>query len=284
MILFGLAIRMWSTIFKPGVCSEWIGTVFCWSVLAGTMCMAEMSATAAEIVEQIHSIPLSGSRLDVVTHSSGDSKWVFCNLHDDENTSVEAALQVMQQQPGRLIEIRHTGRRNCEFQIGQNTYLIDPNRIFTSVGIRKTLEDLSQWDEPSQSAVESFSAELLKLYDLKAHRLVIALHNNTDGRYSAVDYLPSHELAGEAADVSLNADLDTDDFFFVTDQRLFSVLKKRQLNVVLQNNKDATDDGSLSVYCGKQGIPYVNVEAQHGHLTQQVAMLNTLLELAQEIR
>jgi hypothetical protein len=34
-----------------------------------------------------------------------------------------------------------------------------------------------------------------------------------------------------------------------------------------------TDDGSLSVYCGKLGIPYVNVEAQHGHLVRQLKML-----------
>jgi hypothetical protein len=34
-----------------------------------------------------------------------------------------------------------------------------------------------------------------------------------------------------------------------------------------------TDDGSLSVYCAQLGIPYVNVEAQHGHIWRQLYML-----------
>jgi D-alanyl-D-alanine dipeptidase len=51
------------------------------------------------------------------------------------------------------------------------------------------------------------------------------------------------------------------------------------MNVVLQDNRQVTDDGSLSVYCGKWGIPYVNVEAQHEHLEQQLQMLKVLLRI-----
>ena len=40
-----------------------------------------------------------------------------------------------------------------------------------------------------------------------------------------------------------------------------------------------TDDGSLSVYCGMKKIPYINVEAQRGHLQEQIAMLKELQNL-----
>ena len=47
-------------------------------------------------------------------------------------------------------------------------------------------------------------------------------------------------------------------------------------NVVLQDNDKVTDDGSLSVLAGRAGIPYINVEAEDGHLQQQVEMIKTV--------
>ena len=51
---------------------------------------------------------------------------------------------------------------------------------------------------------------------------------------------------------------------------------------VLQNNNSMTDDGSLSVLAGRLKIPYVNVEAQHGHLEMQVEMLFELAKIVSE--
>ena len=121
--------------------------------------------------------------------------------------------------------------------------------------------------------MSSFAEELLRTYALDNASAVIALHNNTDQRYAATSYLSGAELAQDAAHVSLEAGVDPDDFFFVTQQGLFEALKAAKFNVVLQDNRTVTDDGSLSVYCGQQGIPYVNVEAEHGHLEAQVKML-----------
>ncbi|MDR0289129.1 MAG: hypothetical protein LBH78_03695 [Rickettsiales bacterium] len=44
----------------------------------------------------------------------------------------------------------------------------------------------------------------------------------------------------------------------------------------MQNNKAVEDDGSLSVYAGENNIRYSNVEAEHGHLEQQIDMLSAL--------
>lgn len=60
---------------------------------------------------------------------------------------------------------------------------------------------------------------------------------------------------------------------FVTDHKILHALIVGQYNVVLQANETMTDDGSLSVYCAKLGIPYVNVEAQYGHIWLQMYML-----------
>ncbi len=235
-----------------------------------------------QVKQQVHSLALPSAQFEIVVHQSGKSPWVLCNLHDDENTSVRAGLQLIERHAGRLVEIRHSGERNCSFQIGDARYVFDPNRIFTPVGIRQTLSDLSQWDEPAQQAVASFAESVLAYYDLDSCRVVIALHNNTDGRYSAVNYLPTHDLAADAAAVAIDRGRDTDDFFFVTDRRLFEALKQARMNVVLQDNQRVTDDGSLSVYCGQRGIPYVNVEAQHEHGEQQVNMLETLWKIIED--
>lgn len=105
----------------------------------------------------------------------------------------------------------------------------------------------------------------------------MTLHNNSEGEYSAASYLPEGELALDAAAVHLPPEADPDDFFFVTDPDLFAGLAEEGFTVVLQNNARATDDGSLSVWAARQGIPYVNVEAQHGHRERQIEMLEALL-------
>src|SRR5688572_23123212 len=41
----------------------------------------------------------------------------FINVHDDENTSVEAGKAVIDQTSGRLIELAHSGRRHLRFSV-----------------------------------------------------------------------------------------------------------------------------------------------------------------------
>jgi hypothetical protein len=48
--------------------------------------------------------------------------------------------------------------------------------------------------------------------------------------------------------------------------------------VVLQHHRPQ-DDGSLSVYAAKKKIPYINIEALHGHLDEQIRMLETLKDI-----
>jgi hypothetical protein len=59
-------------------------------------------------------------------------------------------------------------------------------------------------------------------------------------------------------------------------------LKKKKINAVLQTHKTSTDDGSLAIYCSKKKIPYINIEAQQGHLEEQMDMLNALTGIIQQ--
>ena len=225
------------------------------------------------------SIVLGTEKIDVATQLFGDAQLLLCNLHDNENTSVTAAAQVLATRAGRLVELQHGGTRNIVFHVGSERFECDPNRIFTAGGIRSTLEDLSRWDVGAQHAVEIFSAKLLQIYSLDMAQAVVALHNNTEESYAATSYVEGQELASDAAEVHLEEEKDADDFFFVTERRFFDALRARQFNVVLQDNQSVTDDGSLSVYCGQQDIPYINVEAQHGHLEEQKVMIRALLDV-----
>lgn len=56
----------------------------------------------------------------------------------------------------------------------------------------------------------------------------------------------------------------------------YEALAAEGFAVVLQDNERAADEGSLSVWAARQGIPYVNVEAEHGQRDRQVEMLEAL--------
>ncbi|HEX8384988.1 MAG TPA: hypothetical protein VF576_02335, partial [Rubricoccaceae bacterium] len=200
--------------------------------------------------------------------------WSALVVHDDEDTAVEAALAVVRRDGGRLVELRHAGTRNLTFQLGGEAFTVDPNRIFTDAGRARTLAALSRDTPAARAAGAAFADALLAVYGEPS--VVVALHNNTEANYSAASYGPGGADAGEAADVALVPEADPDDFVFVTTRPLFDAVAASGANAVLQDNAAATDDGSLSVWAAQNGRPYVNVEAQHGHLAEQVRLVGAL--------
>src|SRR5690606_656181 len=96
----------------------------------------------------------------------------------------------------------------------------------------------------------------------------IALHNNRESGLSVITYKNSVD----AAAVHIAPGQDPDNFFIVTRKKDFLFFKEENENVLLKSTTP-TDDGSLSVYCVANNIPYINIEAQHGHTEKQAAML-----------
>ncbi len=126
--------------------------------------------------------------------------------------------------------------------------------------------------------VQAFADTLLAIMQIDLQELVIALHNNTHNGYGLGSYHIDNIYQDEALATYRGLHPDYDDFYFVTERRIFEALQPNYYHIVLQDNHRMTDDGSLSVYCGLRGIHYVNVEAQHKHEKEQKEMLKILLE------
>lgn len=223
-----------------------------------------------------HQLAIGEDSVAIVVHEAAEDGLTLINVHENETTSIEAALEHVRANGGRVIHLEHSGERNITFSIGDSTFVVDPNRIYTDEGIRATLENLSTYSPDAHDAVRAFSDSLLSVLDLEGLPVVVTVHNNTDENYSILSYAEDGEYAADAQFTYVDAGKDEDDFFFITEADWFSGIRSAGFNVVVQDNAQVTDDGSLSVLCGQRGIPYVNVEAQHGHFEIQVQMLDYL--------
>lgn len=216
--------------------------------------------------------------VDIIEKPCNHSIKMF-NMHENETTSFEAGKEILGLYGGKLIKIKSKGSRNIVFKVAQRNYTIDPNRIFTETGLEKTLNNLGSSSSEAINTVSDFTNELLDSLFNDSLQIIIALHNNSPGSYSVNSYIKGGEEENNAADVHKSKDYSVDDFFIVTKRDVFDSLKAYNFNVVLQNNKTPFDDGSLSVYCGKNEINYINVEAQTTHLKEQIFMLDILYRI-----
>ena len=222
------------------------------------------------MVEQ-HRYRVGSSHIPVTTATyQPGGKLLFLKLHDNETTAEEAAKSVLKETGGKLITIENNEERNIRFSIRNKDHVFDPNRIFSMQGINETLRRSGGYNPAAANAVQDFSRSIFNKLDRNSH--LITVHNNTDNRFSILTYMTG-ELRRDAKMVYRNPEMDPDDFVLTTDQRLFVFLKAEKINVVLQDNASVTNDGSLSYYYGRQRRFYVNVEAEHGHLEEQVMMI-----------
>lgn len=216
---------------------------------------------------------IGDTNVHALVYQRGQSSPTFINVHDDENTSVEAGKAVIDQTSGRLIELAHGGKRHLRFSLQGEDFAVDPNRIFSDAGIRATLERQGAYSSAAHWAVKQFARQFLERFALSRERVIVALHNTVDGNYSIESYRPGAQHAAAAAELYISPNRSRFDFFYVTDRRFFDYFKQRDFNVILQNNANVPDDGSLSVYCATKGIPYLNIETEMGQLDRQIEMV-----------
>ena len=76
--------------------------------------------------------------------------------------------------------------------------------------------------------------------------------------------------------------MDQDDLIFTTELAIFNKLKLANVNVALQS-KSAPDDGSLSIYAMHKKIPYINVEVQHGHVEENLRLIEIAVKALHEV-
>jgi hypothetical protein len=237
-------------------------------------CAQEADSLQPVITKRQHR--LGDTRVTVsLSRYIGDSSLVFLCLHDNERTATEAAKVILQEKGGLLISIDNNEERYLDFRLSGRKHRFDPNRVFTPTGIRETLKLFNSYSPASVRELRGFASFLLGL--LPDSGLLIAVHNNTDGNYSISDYLPNARLRTDVLRAHPNYGMDEDDFVFTTDSTVYRLYADSNINVVLQHNSRATDDGSLSIYYGRRNASYTNIEAEHGHLEEQVRMIRVLI-------
>jgi hypothetical protein len=220
-------------------------------------------------------IMLGDFKVNLVKYSYRSPNINLLVIHDDEDTGVKAAFEYIRYSGGTVIDPQYGSVRNYNFNFDSTQYQIDPNSIYTEVGIRKNLAKYGAFDDLVVPELLKASKVILNAYSPGKPDYIFTLHNNTDGAFGVASYLKGYELEQTADSLFINFQMDPDDFILVTDRELFSLVKKENVNVVLQSG-NAPDDGSLSIYAMQNQIPYVNVEVQHGH--QQVHL--ELIEIA----
>jgi len=233
--------------------------------LAGTTqtsCFFEMGDSTISIVRE---------------NETAESPILFINVHENEATSVNALRLFDLGIRYQFVWLQHNATRRIFFNHREEVFSVDPNRIFSHEGIVATLAYDTICSRKAERMAKALAHEILKyIHDAG---WIISLHNNTPDNYSILSYLPDGDEALNTKEVFINPAMDPDDFIYTTDTHLFEELKRKNINVILQNNDNCVNDGSLSVYCGMRAIPYANVEAEDGHIAEQIALIRAVVEI-----
>lgn len=221
---------------------------------------------------QLNSLPIN-----LVKYSFGKPTINFLAIHDNEDTGVKAAFDYIRFSGGAVTDCQYGGQRNYKFTYNNDEFQTDPNSIYTKEGVKRGLEKFGWSDRDVMKQLNETGKTILDFYGAKKLPYIFTLHNNGDGGFGISSYLQGYELEGTADSVHINFQMDADDLILVTDKKLFSRLKKENVNVILQSAQ-AFDDGSLSVYAMQNNIPYINVEVQHGHFDENLRLIEIAIK------
>ncbi len=209
-------------------------------------------------------VNMAGIHFRAIRNGSGSREYL--HIHGNEVTARQVLSAYLTSAKGVAWFIE-SDRRLVNFGAGR----IDPNRMFSAEGALRNLRRLNpNWNEAQYSnAIVKLDRErhkLLEVLEPKHNGLLFALHNNSEG-YSVRDEVA---ISNRTA---LNEPARLHEFFLCTDPHDYEVLAMSPYNVVLQNQPDSPDDGSLSRHCARQGIRYLNLETALGESARQREML-----------
>lgn len=236
-----------------------------------TLSIAQHPPVFEGMTTDTSAIVLGDLDLFLIRYSYNTPGLNFLAIHDDEDTGVKAAFRYINKNGGSILDCQYGGVRNFKFINAEETFQTDPNSIYTSAGIKIGLKKYGIWDDNVMELLQKTGKTILKTYSSKP-AYIFTLHNNADGGFGISSYLKGYDLGSTADSVHINFQMDYDDMVLVTELPLYNLLKKENINVVLQS-KNAADDGSLSIYAMQQKIPYINVEVQHGHIEEHLRLI-----------
>ncbi len=251
----------------------WVGLSFLYLTVAAQLNNTNTSIHLGNTIIQTYSVSSMPQKKGIY----------FFNPHSDENTAYKVATKYIEDNGGNFLSLAHEAdTRNITFLLGDKKFVFDPNRMFSTVGRKATLKaqspktSLQNKTLIAQAEIEVAKLATKVLEEMPKPKLIIAVHNNSNkGTLSINSYRKGKPEAKNAAKVNINMQMDADDFVFTTEENVFNFLQKKQVNVVLQSNT-CIEDGSLSVYCGKNKIPYINIEVEVGHDKEQLRIIKML--------
>ena len=212
-------------------------------------------------------VEIGGIKFKVVKKGNPDRKYIW--FHGDEKTAKMALDHHMKTNEGTAYYIQNELRE-------VNIYggLIEPNRIFSSDGMKQAIQKYNpQWSVSKKKKIlaiydQGRSTFLNEIFP-KNGEILIAIHNNFRG------YNVNKEIK-RSDSISIKIDQDPRDFFLCTNRTDFELLAKSPYNVVLQEKWMPENDGSLSWAAILHDVRYVLLETRLGWLNKQKEMLNYL--------
>lgn len=226
-------------------------------------------------------IKIADLNVNLVKYSYQPNGVKFLAIHDNEDTGVKAGFEYIRWSGGEIIDSQYGGVRDYVFTHMSDGYRIDPNAIYTQRGVNSRLKKAPYSSTEAENLILAAGKQIVDFYNPKSTGYILTLHNNGDGGFGISSYLPGYDLSSTADSVFINFEMDGDDLIYVTEPRLFSSFKKANVNVILQS-KFAENDGSLSVYAMQNNIPYINVEVQHGHLEENLRLIELAVSVLKE--
>lgn len=219
--------------------------------------------------------------INIVKYSYKPNGVKFLVVHDDEDTGVKAGFKYIRWSGGELIDSQYGNVRNYNFSFMSDKYYIDPNAIYTEIGVNTRLKKNEYSSNEVENSIVKAGKQIVDFYDPKSTGYILTLHNNAEGGFGISSYLPGYNLSNVADSVHINFQMDNDNLLYVTEPKFFTSLKKKNINVVLQS-KTVENDGSLSVYAMQNNIPYINVEVQHGHFDENLRLIEIAIATLKE--
>ncbi len=236
-------------------------------------CSQQDTADACMLTANHSHISIGQSTVSLRQYRTVDSTpFLLLHLHSNELSAGKAASTAACRWGTEFLQLLNNRERMISFHYGGQLIQFDPNRIFSAEGTRKTLEQSGYISNAAFVEVQRFSDSLLTF--VNKHKTIVAVHNNTDGRFNIRQYL---QIDPER--VHINESQDEDNFFITNDAAFFMALKAENYNVVWEDAAKMEEDGSLSLYCQRNSIRYINVEAEHGRISEQLAMLEVVKQI-----
>jgi hypothetical protein len=182
-------------------------SLFVFLSLSFCACSQDSARTPIALVKQ-HKHALGTTTLSVnETVYTNSPPIQFIQLHHNELTADEVTRTVSEEIGINYLQIKNGEKRLIDFSINGKMHRFDPNRMFSTEGIVKSLKLHRQYSKEGFTSVSSFRDFLLNFFD--RNKTIVAVHNNSDGSFALADYVKN-----KTGQVHQNILHDPDNFYY----------------------------------------------------------------------